>query len=114
VFQRSYAITRIFRYGASDESLQPFQYQLHYCYPNPFNARTTISYTLPDDGTIFFTVYDLHGRAIYSLSQAQASGFHTIRWDGLSNRGEPVGSGVYFYAVRFGEEVAKGKMLLLK
>ncbi len=92
----------------------PGEFSLSANYPNPFNPVTTISYALPDDGTIVFTVYDLQGRVIYSFSRSQARGFHTLSWEGCDNKGFPVGSGVYFYVVRFGENVAKGKMLLLK
>lgn len=92
----------------------PSEFSLSANFPNPFNPATTISYALPDDGTIVFTVYDLQGRVIYSLSRSQARGFHTLRWEGCDSKGFPVGSGVYFYVVRFGENVAKGKMLLLK
>ena len=39
----------------------------------------------------------MRGHEIRTLvSKNQAEGKHSVVWDGLTDRGEPVGSGIYF------------------
>jgi len=41
-------------------------------------------------------------------------GSHSVIWDGKTNNGELVGSGVYFYKLTAGEICQTRKMILLK
>jgi len=64
--------------------------------PNPFNPATTIRFVVPVPARVDLTVYDLAGRRIRALvAAAEAAGPHTVLWDGTSDRGLRVGSGVY-------------------
>jgi parallel beta-helix repeat protein len=83
-------------------------------YPNPFNPVTEIAYALPKDGLVNFTVYDLRGRTVFTQSQLQTKGHHTFVWNERNNSDVPTGSGLYLYVIRYGDNVVKGKMLLLK
>ncbi|MCK5331185.1 MAG: hypothetical protein KAK01_07245 [Candidatus Marinimicrobia bacterium] len=42
------------------------------------------------------------------------SGYHEIRWNGLSDKGAPVATGMYFCQINAGSYHATKKMLLLK
>jgi len=65
-------------------------------YPNPFNPRTTVSFTMPRDGVALVTVHDLRGRILRTLHDGHlASGPHTATWNGLDDNGQPLSSGVY-------------------
>ncbi len=65
-------------------------------HPNPFNAETTIEYRLRRDSAVTLTVYDLNGRRVRTLSSGQqAAGRHRVVWDGKSDTGTTVSSGVY-------------------
>jgi hypothetical protein len=67
-------------------------------FPNPFNPGTTLQYSLPDDGDVTLTLYNLRGQAVRTLARAnQKSGDHSVRWDGTNEAGERVPSGVYVY-----------------
>jgi len=95
--------------GDEDETL-PEVFALHPNYPNPFNAATKITYTLPQPANITLTVYDALGRKVETLVQApQSAGEHSILWDA-----EARGSGVYFMVLSTPDGRAVQKALLLK
>jgi hypothetical protein len=96
-------------------------YELEQNYPNPFNATTALVYNLPNVGAqpapVRLAVYNLLGQQIKSLiDEKQQPGRHTVYWDGTSQQGQPVASGVYFYRLEVSgvEFVKSGKMILMK
>jgi len=83
--------------------------------PNPFNAATTISYRLPEPGTVRLDVFDVLGRHVVTLvDAAQSEGMHEAVWEGRSEYGETAASGVYLYRLQAGQSVVSKKMILLK
>ena len=61
------------------------------------------------------TIYDVTGRAVRMLiDEDRPAGRYSAVWDGTDDRGNPVGSGVYFYRLRAGKKVLAEKMLLVK
>ncbi len=98
----------------------PTMFALDQNYPNPFNPITSIPYQLPAASNVQLKVYDLLGREVRTLVHAeQKAGFYTLVWDGHSNTGEPLASGVYLYRlIAFSKETAAfiqtKRMLLLK
>lgn len=84
-------------------------------YPNPFNPRTTIRYSLPAAVDVQLVVYDALGRRVRTLVAAgQNAGAHDVSWDGSDDAGRQVPSGVYVYHLRAGSEEVSRRMLLLK
>ena len=48
-------------------------------YPNPFSEGTTITYNLPENGTVKLTVYNILGEQVSELvNEAQKSGKHSV------------------------------------
>ncbi len=94
----------------------PQQARLDGNMPNPFNPTTSIRYTLAAAGDVEINIFDVLGKRVRSLNQrAQGAGTHQVRWDGTSDTGEAVSSGVYFYnLVVDGRIVDNAKMNLLK
>jgi len=71
-------------------------------FPNPFNSRTIIKYSLPDAGNISIKIFDIIGQEITTLiDQEQSAGEHYILWHGKNRSGNDVASGVYFYNLKF-------------
>ncbi|MDZ7725146.1 MAG: FlgD immunoglobulin-like domain containing protein [candidate division KSB1 bacterium] len=89
---------------------------LHPAHPNPFNPATTLSYQLPEAAHVTLKVYDLRGREIATLVDAEKdAGFREIRWNGRDALGQSAASGVYFYRLRTSSGYTKScKMLLIK
>ena len=82
--------------------------------PNPFRPSTTIRFALPQARTVDLRVYDLTGRAVKTLAAgALEPGLHTLQWDGTSDRGKRLASGVYFYRLVAGNDRAEKKLVLV-
>ena len=79
------------------------------------NPTTTVRYQVPEDARVVIRVYDLLGRVVTTLVDAQVSaGFYHRVWDGRNDAGLRVASGVYIYRMEAGTFVQTRKMLLLK
>ncbi len=64
--------------------------------PNPCNPSTTVEYALSRPGPVTLAVYDLRGRLVRTLVQAdRPAGSHHERWHGDDAQGRHVASGVY-------------------
>lgn len=83
--------------------------------PNPFNPSTTIHYEIGGTNAVTLRVYDVSGRLVRTLVDAQRSpGAYDARWDGRDDRGRGVASGVYFYRLHAGDFSQTRRMVLLK
>ncbi len=93
----------------------PVSYSLHQNYPNPFNPDTDIMFDIPDAGAVELTIYNLMGQKVRTLVKSEMpAGYHTVRWNGLTDNGSPVSTGMYFYQISAGSFSATKKMLMLK
>ena len=93
----------------------PETFSLKGNYPNPFNPSTKIMFTLGMENDVTVSVYSILGEEIATLhSGRMIPGAHSIRWNGLTDSGYNVASGVYFYQVNVAGQVKTGKMMLLK
>ena len=101
--------------GTDIEKVLPKHVELHYNYPNPFNSSTNIFFTLSRPGKVEIVVYDLKGKYINRLTKAHyLNGHFSVNWDGISEDGSPVPSGLYIYELRTSNFRDISKMLLLK
>ena len=85
-------------------------------FPNPFNPETAIRFTAATPGMVTIRVFDVAGRVVNTLSKnVTEAGINEVRWNGKSQDGRALASGVYFYKIRFvnGQE-SEAKMTLLK
>ncbi len=79
-------------------------------FPNPFNGRTTIRFTIPERAMVNLEVYDLAGRKVASIVHAfMEAGEHTTSW----NAGE-IASGVYICRLRAGRNSTARQLTLVK
>ena len=86
-------------------------------YPNPFNPRTSFSFSLDKTDRVTLAVFDLRGRKVRTIVEAvlPAGQYQQYNWDGVDDRGVPVNSGTYFYRLTTGSGFSEsGKMMLLK
>ncbi len=85
-------------------------------FPNPFNPRTAIRYTVASPGgSVRLTVYDLRGRKVRTLvDEEKGEGEYLVVWRGRDDAGRELGSGVYFYRMEIGDYQVERKMVLLK
>ena len=84
-------------------------------FPNPFNPETWISYQLAEPAEVILTIYAVNGQVVRRLVLGpQSAGTYAAYWDGRSEFGQPVASGVYFYTLTAGDFIATRKMLIQK
>ncbi len=79
-------------------------------YPNPFNATTTIEYSVPAKSHIELSIYNLLGQKVATLVDGyKQAGTYSVGWDA-----ENVSSGVYYYRLASDDWNLVQKMVLLK
>lgn len=97
------------------QGVKASKFTLYSNYPNPFNPETTIKYSLPGNGLVILNIVDITGRIVKTLVSGNKSpGMHEVVWDGRDNSGIPAASGVYFYMLRFKDEVLRKKLLMIR
>ena len=84
-------------------------------YPNPFNPSTTIKFAVPQAGRVSLNVYDLAGRLVRTLVDADLpAADHAVVWDGRDLTGRQVASGTYYYRLNADGFVETKQMMLIK
>jgi len=101
----------------------PAQFRLEQNYPNPFYlhanssgraSQTQIRYALPQTAHVKLAVYDLNGRLVRLLEDAEKpAGEHAQIWDGLDENRAPAATGFYLYRLQAGQITSTRKLLLL-
>jgi|GEM_PF-4059449 len=89
--------------------------RLEATWPNPFQPRTTIEYTIDRPGHVNLAVYDATGRVVRRLVDSeQPAGRSSVVWDGRDGAGRRVGSGVYFCRLVTGGAAETRKIVLAR
>ncbi|MEE2657627.1 MAG: amidohydrolase family protein [Candidatus Latescibacterota bacterium] len=93
----------------------PGHIELGYNYPNPFNTNTTIRLRLPHETDVKLEVFNLVGQRVVALHDGRLeAGAHSFRWNGRTDAGHFVSSGVYLYRLRWLGKEQVQRMLMLK
>lgn len=89
---------------------EPLVTGLQTAYPNPFNTEASISYSIIKPYWVRLEVFDLLGRRVATLVDAeQPSGVHSVIWDASNHS-----SGIYFYRLTAGDYTETRRTTLLK
>jgi hypothetical protein len=93
----------------------PTAFELSQNVPNPFNPATEIAFAVPTPAHVVLDVFNILGRRVAVLKdEVMAAGYYSVTWEGRSERGEPLPSGVYFFRLRSEAGSLTRRMLLLK
>ncbi|HEX9614738.1 MAG TPA: S8 family peptidase, partial [Bacteroidota bacterium] len=93
----------------------PAEFRLHQNFPNPFNAGTWIWFDAPGVVDVEVDIFDLLGRHIKRIYRGlSAAGANTFRWDGDSDAGRAVSTGMYICRLQFANGALSQKMVLLR
>ena len=88
---------------------------LHQNFPNPFNPSTEIRFDIPTARTVKLRVFNQLGQTVRTLVESRMkAGSYRIKWDGKTEAGQGVSSGVYFYSLEAGDYSQIRKMTLVK
>ncbi|MBN2010171.1 VCBS repeat-containing protein [candidate division KSB1 bacterium] len=98
------------------KSVVPSQFAVEKNYPNPFNMATTIQIAIAKDTDVELKIYNLLGQEMRTLHVGFLSaGRYNFTWNGTSQRGDILPTGVYFYRFVTGAGYHQtGKMIMLK
>lgn len=92
----------------ADLALQPVS-------PNPFNASTTVLFSLDRAASVRLRIYDAAGRLVRTLvDEVRPAGPHTVLWDGRDEGGRFAASGAYVCRLEAGPSMRMTRMTLLK
>jgi|GEM_PF-507543 predicted CXXCH cytochrome family protein len=93
----------------------PTEFALNQNFPNPFNPSTEIAFSVPKQTAVKVVIYGLSGEAVATLvNQTMSAGNYRVTWNGRTDDGRSVASGVYFYHLQAEGFTATKKMTLLK
>jgi hypothetical protein len=101
--------------AVDDQSSQIKVLYLFGNFPNPFADQTSIEFELEKSGFVEIIIYDINGKQIQKLECKNCPlGRRAIQWNCLDFNNKKVQNGLYFYEVRFENEIQSKKMILIK
>ena len=84
-------------------------------YPNPFNPVTTVQFYLSERSYVKIDIYDVTGAHVKRLASGfYEEGLHLVPWNGSTDDGRALSSGIYFCRLSVGAEVVWQKMVLVR
>lgn len=95
------------------ETVLPESFNVGEAYPNPFNPSVTIPFSLPQAGSVQFSLYNVLGQQTYTATKYYEAGAHQFLFD-ASSINQNLESGLYFLRVEFQEQTTTRKLLLVK
>lgn len=138
VYVTDWSQNRVYKYrrtlvsvgdGPQESLDQSIGFRLQQNYPNPFSVQTVIGYVVADGAveswttgvekgpelTVQLEVFNLLGQRVRTLMHEQQSrGEYRVVWDGRSDEGRSVGSGIYTYQFRSGNTVLRRRCVLVR
>ncbi len=83
--------------------------------PNPADSETQIRYRLQKAGKVKLSIYDIRGRLVRALVDAEApAGISSALWDGKNDRGKAVSAGVYLIQMNAADYRGTRKLIMTK
>ena len=99
----------------SGTDIVPEKIILYQNYPNPFNPVTKIKFEINQQQRVKLEIFDVTGKLIRKLiDNTLYAGTHELLWDGKDTKEQAAHSGIYFYALKSGEEISTKKMTLMR
>jgi hypothetical protein len=84
----------------------PTEFSVAQNFPNPFNAKTSLSFGLPVASEVTINIYNVAGQLVESMDLGHMNAGHqSVVWDASD-----VASGIYFYKVAAGDNNETMKM----
>ncbi|RPH92330.1 T9SS C-terminal target domain-containing protein [candidate division KSB1 bacterium] len=99
---------------AEEPAAIPLEFALLPAFPNPFNATTTLRFTLDRMEDVRLEIYDIQGRLVETLAAGvHTPGAYTMIWDGTAD-GKAAASGIYFLRLAAGVRQHTAKLMLVR
>jgi hypothetical protein len=99
----------------ADEDSTPADFALYDGFPNPFNSSVLLRFEVAGRHPSELAIYSTGSQRVATLvSEVLPRGRHLARWDGRSDDGYAVASGVYLARLTSGPQVAMRKIVLIR
>ena len=100
--------------SSSSENI-PEKLSIRHAHPNPFNNSVSILFEIPFSKNVKLSIFDMKGRNIRQINLGVlGTGFHRVLWDGKSNLGNELPSGIYMAVLEVGGKFDIQKISLIK
>lgn len=97
----------------AETNVLPFEQGL--AYPNPFTTKVNIPFSIPRNGSVQVSIFDLLGRQIAIIFNGQLlAGKNSVSWDGIGLDYTQAGSGIYIYRIEYEKTILTGKIRLYR
>lgn len=93
--------------------------EVNYPFPQPFKYSTdgVVNFPLSMDksGSVDLFIYSVDMNRVYSgkTTVTEQNQKVVVQWDCRDNSGKKIGSGVYFYVIKSGDNIDKGKFVII-
>ena len=99
----------------NNHSAKPRRLQLVELYPNPFNSRINIEVQLPESSKIDLSIFNALGQQVAQIYQGwMKNGCYSFFWNGRTERGKVLPSGLYLCQLQSGEQRIVKKVLYIR
>lgn len=116
--RRDYVIVARGNYRPDDAvfpSASPKEFAPFANYQNPFNASTTIGFSLGQQQHVRPEIFNVLGQSVAVLADREfPGGEHNLTWNATDGNRRPVASGTYMYRISTGRHADIRKMTVLK
>ena len=101
--------------GIGEEYLRPGKLTLN-AYPNPFNSAVTIDFGISKPADVDIEIFNIAGKSVRKLIDGDfhSKGDYKITWNGISDDGEKLPSGIYLVNINAGNASASRRIVFLK
>ena len=83
--------------------------------PNPFSGQTTVEFDLAERSRVTVAVYDMMGRKVATLVDGvRSAGPHAVGWNGRSDSGQDLASGVYLLRMKADQQSETRRMTIIR
>jgi hypothetical protein len=97
-----------------ETDLLPKDFELGQNYPNPFNSSTVIEFALPVRAKVNISIFNVLGQRVKTVVDDEyEAGRYMADWDGTSENGQAVASGMYFYKIEADNKYSNTKKLMI-
>ena len=97
------------------DDVVPKVFSISNAYPNPFNPKVSIDFSIPVRTDVNIQVFDLLGRNVFTHKQDFTSpGKYRFQWNARDNIGNNVASGIYIVTIQHQKNIYKQKITFLK
>lgn len=111
----SFSVSNSYSVASEDDTVVPREFAVYPNYPNPFSERTTFRFDLPEAANVQVRIFSILGQEVsVEAWGVLPAGQHQMDWDGTTRSGSQMGSGIYFYEVRAGQQAFTGTMTLVR